>query len=397
MALTFFRSHEGLIILWFIGLVLFHKETYYTSPKLLWALAVWIGYFIVNTFLIKSFHPFFMLTYIIKIMIAYWLLSYYREDIFKKYEDVVCYLAVISLAFYAVQLIVPGPMYSLFKSIDLSQNLFPNRTYASIGVYTYHKVGFFEAFPRNAGFSWEPGPFSSYVVLALFINIVRNGMQLIDKKRLLIFLIAIISAQSTTSLVILLVVVLWFFLVRYKNKSFVIIAVPLTLAIVIYMFVSIPWLQEKIIIESSQDIEEVLHHAKRARTSYAPGRFVSWQLRWQDFKNYPIAGFVGNTKLQTGYLGEDNVVAAINGLGAIIGRYGSIGALLFLILIFKTGNWLSRYYRFSGKIMFPILMLMIGFGFSIIESPLLVTLWMTPFFVNLNYTEKLKSEEKLMQ
>lgn len=382
MALTFFRSHEGLILLWLVGLVIFRRETYYTSPKLLWALAVWMGYFVLNTFLIKSFHPFFMMTYIFKIMIAYWLLSYYREDIFKKYEDVIYYLTVISLVFYAVQLVAPIPMYKLFKAIDLSQNLFPNRTYASIGIYTYHKVGLFEAFPRNAGFTWEPGPFSSYVVLALFINIVRNGVKLTDKKRLLIFLLATITAQSTTSFVILLVIIIWFFWAHYKDKSFVIIAVPMAITIVVYMFISIPWLQEKIITESAQNIEETLHHAQKTGSSYAPGRFVSWQLRWQDFKNHPIAGFGGNTKLQTGYLGEDNIVAAINGLGTILGKYGMIGSVLFLLLVFKTGKWLSKHYQFSGGFMFPVLILIVGFGFSIIESPLLVTLWMTPFFLN---------------
>lgn len=381
-ALTFFRSHEGLILLWFIGLILFRRETYYTSPKLILALAIWMGYFIVNTFLIRSFHPFFMFTYIAQIMIAYWLLSHYKQDIFKKYEDVIYYLTIISLIFYVFQVIFPSQLYSLFKIIDLSQNPFPNRDYASIGLYTYRVDGLFSMFPRNPGFCWEPGPFSSYVVLALFINIARNGVQLIDKKRLLVFLIAIISAQSTTSFVILLVIILWYFWAHYKNKSFVIIAVPLALAIVVYMFISIPWLQEKIITESTQNVEDVLHHAQIAGNSHAPGRFASWQLRWQDFKNHPIAGFGGNTKLQTGYLGEDNIVAAINGLGTILGKYGMIGSVLFLLLVFKTGKWLSKHYQFSGGFMFPVLILIVGFGFSIIESPLLVTLWMTPFFLN---------------
>lgn len=382
MALSFFRSHEGLIILWLMGLVIFRRETFYTSPKLLWALAVWMGYFVINTYLIRSFHPFFMLIYVVKIMIAYWLLGYYREGIFKKYEDTIYYLTVITLVFYAVQLVAPGPMYSWFKAVDLSQNLFPNRTYASIGIYTYHKAGLFNIFPRNAGFTWEPGPFSSYVVLAMFINIARNRVQLIDKKRLLVFLIAIISAQSTTSFVILLVIILWYFWARYKNKSFVFIAVPVILLVIIYMFITIPWLQEKIIKESTQDVEDILHHAQIAGTSHAPGRFASWQLRWQDFKNYPIAGFGGSSKLETGYLGENNVVAAINGLGTILGKYGMIGSVLFLLLVFKTGKWLSKHYQFSGGFMFPVLILIVGFGFSIIESPLLVTLWMTPFFLN---------------
>lgn len=380
-ALTIFSSNEGLVILWLIGLIIFHKETYYTSKQLLVAFAVWMGYFVVNTFLIKSFHPFFMATYIMKIMIAYWLLSYYREKIFHKYEDVLYVLTVIALIFYSVQLVAPDLVYQFIKSIDLSQDLFPRRTYASIGIYTYHKVGAYETFIRNAGFTWEPGPFSSYIAIAIFINIARNNMTLSDKKRLLIYLVALITTQSTTGFVVLLAIILWYVWERNKSSSFVVIAVPLSIAIVIYLFISVPWLQEKIYEESEQDIGEILYMAKKSGENYAPGRFASLLLRWDDFKNYPIAGFGGASKLQTGYLGEDNIVAAISGVGSIMGMYGTIGSFLFLYLIFMTGKWLTKLFKLSTSLIFPIIILMIGFSFNIIESPLLATLWMTPIFL----------------
>lgn len=390
LSLTFFRSNEALIVLWLVGLFIFKKETFNTSKRLLVALGVWVGYFIINTIIIRSFHPMFLGTYVSKIMIAYWLLSYYKDNIFLKYENVIYTLTVISLVFYSIQVLIPGPMYELFKLLDLSQNPFPNRIYASIGIYTYHRVGVFESFPRNSGFCWEPGPFSSYVVLALFINIARNGMKIKDTKRLCFFLLAIISAQSSTSFVVLLAVIIWFAWSRYKNRAFRVFSVPAALAIVIYLFVNVPWLQDKIIEESGQDINEVISHASKSGESYAPGRFASFQLRWEDFKNYPIAGFGGNTKLQVGYLGEDNVVSAISGIGYIIGRYGAIGSVIFLYLLFSTGRWLAKRYRYSGSIIFPVLILMIGFGFSIIESPLIATLWMTPIFLNVKYLNTYK-------
>ncbi|MEA4936925.1 hypothetical protein SDC9_87637 [bioreactor metagenome] len=381
LSLTFFREHVGLIILWLIGLLIFRKETYYTQKKLLIAFGIWMGYFIINTLIIGSFHPMFMFSYVANIMIAYWLLGYYKQNIFLKYEDIIYKLTVVSLIFYLIQLIIPDPMYSLFKEIDMSQNLFPNRNYASIGIYTYHQVGMFELFPRNSGFCWEPGPFSSYVVLALFINIARNGIKLNDTKRLIVFLLALISSQSTTSFVVLLTIIIWYAWERYKNKAFVVLSVPLGIAIVIYLFVTLPWLQEKIITDSNQDVEEILSHAKKSGGSYAPGRFASFQLRWEDFRNYPIAGFGGNIKSQVGYFSDENVVAAINGIGTIMGKYGLIGSVIFLLLIFKTGRWLANFYHFKGYLIFPLLILMIGFGFGIIESPLIITLWMVPVFM----------------
>ena len=150
----------------------------------------------------------FMGIYIAKIMIAYWLLTHYREQLFKRNEIIIYKLTLVALFFYAIQLIVPDSiMWNVFKSIDLSESLFPQKFYASIGLYTFHQRELSEIFPRNAGFSWEPGPFSSYVILALFINLARNGVNLKDKNRLLIFLLAIVTAQSTASFVVLLAII----------------------------------------------------------------------------------------------------------------------------------------------------------------------------------------------
>jgi len=382
MALFFFRSQEGIIALWLLGLFIFWKETLHPGKKLLLALGVWMGYFIINTIIIKSFHPLFMGIYIAKIMIAYWLLTHYREQIFEKVENLIYILTVIALFFYAIQFLAPKVLWNALHAVDLSGNLFPRKFYASIGLFTFNQGNLSELFPRNAGFCWEPGPFSCFIMLALFINLARNGIKLNDKKKLLVFLIALITTQSSTGFIVLLAIIIWYAWNRVKNKAFRIFSVPIALTLVIYLFTSVPWLQEKIITETEQDINEVLAHASRSGKSYAPGRFASFQLRWQDFKNYPIAGFGGNVSLQTGYLGEGNVVAAINGVGTIMGKYGSIGFLLFLWLIFKTGKWLGSYYQYSAHIIFPILVLIIGFGFSIIESPIFVSLWMVPVFLS---------------
>ena len=45
--------------------------------------------------------------------------------------------------------------------------------------------------------------------------------------------------------------------------------------------------EEKIIEESEQDIEEILTRASTSGKNYAPGRFASFQLRFEDIKQYP--------------------------------------------------------------------------------------------------------------
>lgn len=381
MATAFFRSMEGLIFLLVLGVIVFYKPTTITSKKLVIALLVWSLYFLINTLIIKSFHPYFYGTYVAKVFIAYWLVSYFKDGALFKYERIIYKLSVLSLVFYAIQLIIPVQLYHVLNIFDFSGNLFPNIKYANIGFYTFHQRSFSEFFPRNSGFAWEPGPFSCYIALAIFFNIARNKATFNDKKTLGVFVLALITTQSTTGFLVLLVICLWYAWSRYKNKIVRVISVPIALSIVMAIFFSVPFLQEKITENSKQSLDDIIAHAEITGSSYAPGRFVGWQLRWEDFKNYPLAGFGGSTKLQYGYLGEGNVVAAINGLGTILGRYGAIGAFFFFFLLFQFGKYHAQYYNYSGLLIFPIVILIVGFSFGIIETPIIITFLLFPFFI----------------
>jgi len=386
LSTTFFRSHEGLIVLWAVGLVIFIKQTQYPSKKLYIALGVWMGYFAISTFIIRSFHPFFMGTYIAKIMIAWWLLSHYKERIFLKYENTVFALAVISLFFYVIQMSVPNSLYGFMKSIDLSQDLFPKIYYAGTVIYTIISRDLAELFPRNAGFCWEAGPYSCYIVLAIFFNLARNGLRLKDKKRLGILLLTLITTQSTTGMVSLMAVILWYAWSRYENRIFRIISVPLALGVVIYLFTSVPYLREKIISESEQDADEIISLSIEYGGSYNPGRFAGLYLGWQDFKSYPVAGIGGNVRLS--YAAQYGAeVSMINGFANIVSRYGAIGVLLFLTLLFTSGKWIARHYQYSMYFIFPALLLIISFGFGIIEAPIIVTFWLVSVFGGINHNK----------
>lgn len=368
-------------MLFLLGLLIFIKETIKPTKPLIVALLIWFSYFIINTILIGSFHPLFMMTYVIKIFIAYWLIGHYKGRIFDKYESVLFVLTVISLSFYLVQIIIPNEFYTLINAIDLSQNLFPERVYASIGVYTFHQLSFSEVLPRNSGFTWEPGPFSCYVVLAMFFLLIRNGKKLKQKSHLIIYFIALLTTKSTTGMLAFLVVMVWYAWISSNKKYVKVTSVIVSLALAVYFFTSVPYLQNKINSESEQDIDEILEYSKTYKTSYAPGRFASFQLGIRDFMRYPIAGIGGNTNLL--YANQYGVeVYTINGFANIMVRYGSIGTLLFLALLIASGKWMSFQYNISGRFIFPVLILIFSFSFGIIETPIIAIFWLIPVFMN---------------
>ena len=156
---------------------------------------------------------------------------------------------------------------------------------------------------------------------------------------------------------------------------------PVAIAAIVLLFTKVPFLRDKIIAESQQDVTSFLVRAQFTGNSIGPGRFASLALGWMDFLNHPIAGYGGNVALRIGYIDETTNVATIGGLGTIISRYGAIGSILFIILIFMAGKWIGRHFNVSATFIFPLLLLIIAFGFNIIETPIIATMWLLPVLV----------------
>ena len=370
-SISFFKSFEGLIILFVVGFLLFGKTLENPSKKLLIALAVWMSYFIISTVLVKSFHPFFMGTYIAKITIAWWIITYFKKDVLFKYENIIYTFSIISLFFYTWELIHSDSVYSLISLLDLSQNSNPNTNYASIVIYSIGGHVNHLYFPRNSGFTWEPGPFASFISIAIYFNLIRNKLKFKDKKILIIFVLTIITTQSTTGYLLLLLLIVWLAWSKSRNKISRIFALTLSIIVVFIIFINTPILQNKIRSEAQQDIHALIETSRKHDRRYGPGRFASFQLALIDFKRHPIAGVGGNIDLK--YATQQGAdVHAVNGIGNIMTRYGSIGLILLFYVLLKTGRWFSNQYQYKGTFIFPTLLLIIGFSFSIIQSPIII-------------------------
>jgi hypothetical protein len=393
LSTVFFRSSEGLITLWTIGFLLFWRQTIKLPKSLIYALAIWLLYFGINSLITKSFHPYFGFTYIAKIMIAYWLISYFGKHIFIRYEKMIYYLAIISLCFFIIQLINHDFLLNIFTKIDLSQDLYSRKFYKSIIIYTINGGEDILFTNRNSGFCWEPGPFSSYIVIAMFFNLVRNKLKFKNKKYLIVYLIAILSTQSTTGLIALLALIIWYAWSGMKTRFYRLFSIPIAIGISILLFTNIPFLQEKIIDESNQDLDQIIQSSSVSGDMMGPGRFASFQLGWIDFLSYPVAGIGGNMELRYAAKKGANVWSP-NGFVNILSFYGSIGIILFLYLLFSSGWWYSRYFKFKGYFIFPAIILIISFGFNIIEYPIIFTFLMCSVFFSMDTKKKSLSIKK---
>lgn len=381
LSTVFFRSHIGLIVLFIFGLFIFRFSAKNISKQFLLSLFIWVLYFTLNSFSISSFHPFFFSTYVIYFTIAWWLISYYKLNIFIKYESIMYILTIISLVFYLIHNSFLGEVLNeIILSLDMSGNLYPENDYASIILYSLRNFDDNYFLIRNQGFTWEPGPFSCFISLAIFFNLIRNNSKFNDKKRLIIFLIGIISTQSTTGFLMVFAISIWLYLSRQKSNFIRSFGIPIMLLVFSVISFNTPFLQEKIVSEFEQDVLEVIDNSIKYDATYNPGRFASFQLALIDLQNYPILGIGGNKALRYA-TSEGASVNTISGIGMIMTQYGIVGLILFLFLLFRTGYWLLKTHSLKGSMIFPILILIISFSFNIIQSPIIISLIMSSFYL----------------
>lgn len=378
VSISFFRTSESLILLFIFGIFYYGNPFKVNNKNLIIALMVWLLYFIFNSFAVMSFHPFFMIMYIIKIIIAYWLIKHYGSSLLFYYENIIYFLAKLSLFFFTWELLSPSSIRALFDFLDVAQNSNPNSDYLSIIV---HGIGGQETnlkFPRNCGFTWEPGPFACFVALALFFNIIRNKSIFKDKTKILIFFITILTTQSTTGYLILLVLLVWFFWTLSKSFGKKVSALAISI-IALFLYVSVDILNEKIEKESKQDLQELINNSRDYDIAYNPGRFVSLELAFKDVVKRPFLGIGGYTDLKYSSI-QKVKISTISGVGNILMRYGMFGVIVFIYLLYSTGKWLSNKSQLYCTLIFPLIILIIGFSFGIVESPFIVTLLLLPIF-----------------
>lgn len=296
------------------------------------------------------------------------IISLLRDKFLEYFIKLLYYSAIISLLFYLLLLIDFKLVYNLLKSV---QNMFDNNSlkydgyyYANIFIYSINHT---DGLIRNCGFMWEPGPFSVVLSIALFFNLILNDFKL--EKKSIIFIIAIISTFSTTGY-LTLIIILIFFSLNKKERISKWFYLPIVSAIAVFIL-SLPFMLEKITKQAEVDLFSMysdLRNNKNIKESRSLDRFSGLLLNFEDFKQQPIWGIGSvNNSIATREYGR---VFSINGLGAIMSRYGIIGIILFILILYKNSKMLKYKYKVKFINSYTIIIFIQTFGFGLIFSSL---------------------------
>ena len=166
----------GLILSALIFAMIFKNENFFSNISLL--------IYIINSYLIT--------------------LLFKKRDIFKCFFNVICIISLISLFFYfLITVLHITPVGNL-----LNVGLTKDNQYVNLLVYFYRYSEWMPFQIRNQGVFWEPGMFSSFIILAIAFNIF---FELRAKQyKIILLLITLLTTRSTAAyILVILLLLLW--------------------------------------------------------------------------------------------------------------------------------------------------------------------------------------------
>ena len=272
-------------------------------------------------------------------------------------------------------------MLSLLSKLQLLMGLpqihFSETTeYANIWIYTINQHN-----RRNCGFVWEPGGFANFLILAIIINLALNKFNLKNKK-LIILLITLLTTLSTTGYLSLIIITFWYLYNVESNKK--IFAAPIILLGSIYIL-NLDFILTKILkIFSTYNNVFLTYSALSYKTgnSYSMGRFAGFMMNIKDFLNNPVIGYGGHSELTWANRMQVNL-ASINGLGSWLAMFGSIGMIIFIYSYYKSFKTIGLYYNFKKHILLFFVILVLGFSFNLIQTPLFFAFMLSYIYIPL--------------
>ena len=220
------------------------------SPRFFLLLFGFTIYFLAISIKYKELHLSFLMTYFYFFLLVYIIIKALGVKVFKIYEHIHFYLAIIGLAFWFIQILLRGDtLFSILGKIP-GIEAFSTVTGKGFNILIYSvqpvvsSILYNFAIPRNCGYSWEPGTFAVYLCLAIFINLFFLKPDRKSRIRLWVMVLALLSTQSTTGYFMFLVVILTYFFNRQLN--IIILVFPIAIIALIYI-ASLPFMSRKII------------------------------------------------------------------------------------------------------------------------------------------------------
>ncbi|MDH5633357.1 MAG: hypothetical protein OEZ10_10250 [Gammaproteobacteria bacterium] len=273
--------------------------------------------------------------FILKLCIAY-LAIIVIKDFPLKYVHAIFFLSIISLFIFTVDLgfqnigIDIRP-YFIWMSEIIAVEDYGVQSRINIGIHNF-QTG--DNIDRNAGFFWEPGAYSGYIILALiFLSACRDRVTAKSFWTMfLILVLALFSTKSTTGLVIFPLVVVLLLNVGSGTKRNIyinVLAISILISVSVVMFgviFSMDFVGDK--------LQELYGRAFYQEAGWHLSRFGSVMFDWDHILVHPFVGWgFGSVEHYTMYTDLTRYEVG-NGASGFVRQTGFLGAAIYVIFAY---------------------------------------------------------------
>lgn len=383
LATRFSRGVEISLIIFVISFAYITKRKALLNSKYIYACVIWFTYILLSYIKYHGDNYYWPFSYFFNITTAFAILLYFKNEFISKFASAIYYLSAYSLVLFAWQIINLDSMLLIWTTFDTSDNLFekPFTYYAHSFFYTIHQFkDISKGAPRNSGFCWEPGAFACFIVVAIYFQMLCDSYRLEKNKfRYLILFSALLTTQSTTGLAGAFII-FFSYLINIRKESrgkYVLFATIIATPLIFMM----PEQLGKIEMQLSDNLREHILMADANEHEKGIGRFQSIYILWIDFIENPILGIGANQSAtwlsRMGLEGNPT-----SGIGNMMARYGIFLMVPFFFLLATTSKRLAAMVAPGrGKFALFWVVIILGFSFSIVETPIFLSIVFFDFFV----------------
>lgn len=354
---NFFRTPRALYIMTGITLFIFMVYGVRIRKSLLYVTLFWITFNAMAIIAFGTIRPLFIGRYYVVILASYLIYELFGDEFPVVYSNIIFWFAMISLLFWIWHTFSPNTLLSLMSRLNLSYGYLGDRGHRIYYHSIFYTVASLELPIRNCGFCWEPGPFSVYLALALYVMAQKQGVK---SFKFWVLVVAIITTFSTTGYFALAVILLYPTTLKIKVSY----RIPLFLILLIIfgmVFNQAEFMRDKIIYQA--EVIEQLEDTSIADIDYLErsGRVSGIIAGISNLLRYPF-GVAGNRELSV-----RSIAHLVSGIGSILTDFGIFSIMIFLILL-KSSKSFSLLFATSDKYSLFLILAVSLAGFSFLTS-----------------------------
>lgn len=318
------------------------------------------------------------------IVIAHVAFNIFEKDEFLRlYEEILVKLCILSLIVWACANLVGSPFVKLMHAVAVYENQPPTETNSFIvGLGSQFEMGL----RRNIGFTWEPGRFSCWIILGMFVNVIRHKFvcfSFLKNRNFIILFATLITTLSTTGYVLFAIIMIF---VLHNRKSGLVKIIMIALAVLIIPSIwAMPFLSEKIsrLSDISSDYETITYFSNvKKMNEVCPQRFTGLYVSFQNFIHDVFWGYNQlDNSYTTAVIFRNTVrVSPSEGIVGILARFGIFFGMFFYYWLVKSSKLLSSALNYKGRYFFAILFLGMSFSYGWWDNCILMFFYFSAFY-----------------